>query len=152
MIVRAASRADMPVMLEIAREFVAEIGWGWTYDPVASERTLESYLAYPGSEILLAEGAQVRGACIVTSGRQFSRERIAEIDKLFVRRAFRGTPVARQMLDAAIDWARGQGCVAVVGSSIARLPHGSRLFANLLAKRGFTEVGPVLALEIQSHG
>ena len=152
MIVRAASPADMPVMLEIAREFVAEIGWGWTFDPLASQRTLETYLAHAGSEILLAEGAQVRGACIVTSGRQFSYERIAEIDKLFVRSAYRGTAVSRVLLDAAISWARERRCVAVVGSSIARLPHGSRLFANLLAKRGFVEVGPVLVLETDSHG
>lgn len=150
MIVREAVPGDMAALLQAAEEFTRFSGWRWEFDREAANARFWLHMHHEGSAVLVVEddGALLAGAILHTD-RDFTVETLGYIVKFCVTRAGRRTEAPRLLAGACVAWFRERGCAAVFGTSTARLPLATKSYANLLARHGFTDCGPTLALEMQ---
>lgn len=144
MIVREATAADLPGLLEIAKEFIAETGYGWTYDEDAASRRFLLHIEYPeGAVIVAEESGELAGLAILAHDQDFMAQRLGYVVKFYVRAPYRGTIAARGMVVGAVEWFQHNLCWMAFATATANIGE-DKLFANLFGKFGFKAIGPTL--------
>jgi L-amino acid N-acyltransferase YncA len=141
--IRPAQAADARAMAELFAAVAAECDGIATEPPVdIEERTAVFARSAAGSIVAVAEG-QIIGTLHVEA----SRHGFGELGML-VHRGWRGLGVGSALIQAAIDWARGQGlhklCLEV-------FPHNAGAIA-LYRRSGFTEEGRRIAQYRRASG
>ena len=95
---------------------------GYPMTPDEAVRRLGEIADHPDHGLLVAEvNGRVEGWIQVSLPRIFETPRQAEIAGLIVDEGARGAGIGRELLAAAEDWARAQGCRAIrVRSNVVR--------------------------------
>ena len=90
------------------------------------------------AELLLARVQGEGAGCVAITRRVLADgAQAAEMKRLWVEPKFRGLGVGRGLVVSAINWARAQGCNAVVLDTVVEaMPEASRLYQSF----GFEEV------------
>ncbi|MCP4327988.1 MAG: GNAT family N-acetyltransferase [Alphaproteobacteria bacterium] len=137
--VRRATLGDHAGMTPLFERFYREEGFNDAVDGVAAN--LRSLLQRPDTAAFLAEarGGNVGVAAMSTS---FGLEvgLYAELEDLYVVPEWRGNGVATQLIEAAMEWARKEGCHDV---EIVLTPHAQTTtkLRDWYAARGFVDTG-----------
>lgn len=163
---REATSRDLGALLAVAQAFVAESGWGWTFDARASAATFGHAIAAPNGAVLVAEapGAPaLAGAAVVQHETDFVAERQGHVVKFYVAawargRSFAGadgraTSAGRALRDACDSWFAANGVRIAFACPTAMLgPRADRLFVTLFAKIGFAEMNGILVKHYPTAG
>jgi carbonic anhydrase len=102
-------------------------------------RGLPGKYAEAEADLLLAKvNNQAAGCAALTQRMLQDGTHATELKRLWVEPTFRGCGLGRGLVMAAIDWARAQGCGAVVLDTVNEaMPEASALYQSL----GFAETG-----------
>jgi phosphinothricin acetyltransferase len=140
MLVRDATPADLPALLDIYNEAVANTTASWDHDPWSAVRHADWYAhkVESGFPILVADedgevlGYATYGEFHAKIGYAATREH-----SVYLRPQSRGRGVGRTLMLALIDRARSRGVHTLIGELSADNEASLRLHAGL----GFVEVG-----------
>ena len=139
--VRLATEDDIPALADLARAAIAELretkgGEMWVRTaarPEPLEESLRAAIADP-DQLLLA--GTVDGVILGYGAARMERLRdgalLAVMDDIYVDHQARGVAVGEVVMDAALVWARGRGCIGI--DSVA-LP-GNRDTKNFFERFG----------------
>ena len=132
----AVSAADMATARELFLEYQADIGVDLCFQGFQEElATLPGAYARPSGRLLLAEdGSGVLG-CV---GLRALQGGDAEMKRLYVRPAARGTHLGRRLVSTVLDEARAAGYRRVLLDTLPTMHEAIALYRSL----GFTEVAP----------
>jgi putative acetyltransferase len=137
--------ARWPEETEVARSLLTNYGQSLAaagvcvvgYD--AELRSLPGKYEERKADLLLARvGAEAAGCVAITERVLADGTRAGEMKRLWVEPRFRGLRLGRGLVVAAIEWARAQGCGAVVLDTVNEaMPEAAALYRSL----GFEETG-----------
>lgn len=148
--VRAATLDDIPALLALAAEFIAESQYGWTFYEEAARTRFEGHIneAYTDVLIGIADG-EPAGLAIMSWDRDFTAEAVSYVVKFYVRPRFRGIGLARLLVDRLVEWSHSHKCRHIFASSTANIDGvKDKVFINLFAKYGFKQQGVCLVKEV----
>lgn len=115
-----------------------------TYSRENSIRTIYEHWQDPRSDIIIIYDDDVIVGCAqVQYFFDHCVEFIGNLSLFYIQPSRRGTQAGRLLRDACISWFDDKGCVISVAQDVAHIGEQGR-FANLLKKRGYEELGPVL--------
>lgn len=145
---RTAMLDDLPEMLALAAEFVAESAHGreggWTFSPRVAEQTFRGAIDVSFADVLVTtDDAGISGCAVVAATRDYVEQRSGYLDKFYVRRRARGTGAARALLAEAARWFDAQRCWHAFATATAGVG-ADTLFVNLARREGFEVTGPTL--------
>ena len=148
---REAVANDLAQLVALARAFVAESDYGWTFSELLARHAFETRFADKRSAILVTDDAAgISGGVMVAHDREFHTQRIGYIEKLYVYPRARGTRAGRALIEAADLWFRDHLVWSAFATATAGVGQDQR-FVNLLGKVGFRQIGPTL-LRDYAHG
>jgi GNAT superfamily N-acetyltransferase len=146
--IRPATQADSAAFHDLAIRYIAESGqhreysWAWT------QRALESFLA-DGNTLLLVADAETgfAGGILAMLDHAFTAQPVCLVSMFYVRPEYRGTGLARALVQGCVAWADAAHCSHTFASANAMLSDAeTQMFVNLCRKFGFQPAGsPVLA-------
>lgn len=125
---------------EIFEEYAAGLGVTLDFQDFEAElASLPGDYAAPRGALLLAliEG-QVAGCCALRPIDNVDYANAAEMKRLYVRKAFRGFGLGRQLAEAILDAARAAGYHSVLLDTLDEMEAARQLYAEL----GFEEITP----------
>ncbi len=131
---------DMAGVREIFEEYAAGLGVTLDFQDFEAELAgLPGDYAAPRGALLLAliEG-QVAGCCALRPIDNVDYANAAEMKRLYVRKAFRGFGLGRQLAEAILDAARAVGYHSVLLDTLDEMEAARQLYAEL----GFEEITP----------
>jgi GNAT superfamily N-acetyltransferase len=131
---------DMAGVREIFEEYAAGLGVTLDFQDFEAElASLPGDYAAPRGALLLAliEG-QVAGCCALRPIDNVDYANAAEMKRLYVRKAFRGFGLGRQLAEAILDAARAAGYHSVLLDTLDEMEAARQLYAEL----GFEEITP----------
>jgi putative acetyltransferase len=129
-----------PAVRAIFQEYADELGINLQFQDFAQELAqLPADYAAPRGHILLAlvEGA-IAGCCALRPLDTSDYADAAEMKRLFVRKAFRGFGLGRQMVEAMLDFARQAGYQCVLLDTLDDMEAARALYTDL----GFETIAP----------
>lgn len=135
-----ASPAELDTVREIFREYADALGVDLCFQDFESELShLPGDYAEPRGALLLAEveGA-IAGCCALRPLDTADYPNAAEMKRLFVRKAFRGFGLGRELAEAILDRARQAGYACVLLDTLDDMESARALYTDL----GFQEVPP----------
>lgn len=142
--VRAAITADVQWLLVMAGEFTAESDHGWTLHEKIAASTLRAAIESDDADVLIPFlDGEPAGLAVVACGRDYVAERIGYLEKFYIRRRARGTPVARTLMDEVARWFDAHWCWASFATATAGVG-ADAAFVNLARRYGFEPRGPTL--------
>jgi len=127
---------DREVVEELFREYVASLAEDISFQNVDEELArLPGQYARPGGVVLIArEGEEAAGAIAY----RMVEPGVAEMKRLYVRPAFRGRGLGRELANELIEDARGQGYRTILLDTLASMSEARALYRDL----GFAPVAP----------
>lgn len=137
-------RADSPglveatrgIFLEYARSLSVDLGFQGFEEELAR---LPGDYALPGGSLWLAmSGEVVAGCCALRPITDVDHANAAEMKRLYVRPAFRGLGLGRQLAEAVLDDARLAGYSCVLLDTLDEMETARALYEEL----GFVEIPP----------
>jgi GNAT superfamily N-acetyltransferase len=131
---------DMAKVRDVFEEYAAGLGVALDFQDFESELdSLPGDYAAPRGALLLAliEG-QVAGCCALRPIDNVDYANAAEMKRLYVRKAFRGFGLGRQLAEAILDAARAAGYHSVLLDTLDEMEAARQLYAEL----GFEESAP----------
>jgi putative acetyltransferase len=131
---------DMAKVRDVFEEYAAGLGVALDFQDFESELdSLPGDYAAPRGALLLAliEG-QVAGCCALRPIDNVDYANAAEMKRLYVRKAFRGFGLGRQLAEAILDAARAAGYHSVLLDTLDEMEAARQLYAEL----GFEEIAP----------
>ena len=131
---------DMAKVRDVFEEYAAGLGVALDFQDFESELdSLPGDYAAPRGALLLAliEG-QVAGCCALRPIDNVDYANAAEMKRLYVRKAFRGFGLGRQLAEAILDAARAAGYHSVLLDTLDEMEAARQLYAEL----GFEEITP----------
>lgn len=134
------SPAELDTVREIFREYADALGVDLCFQDFESELAqLPGDYAEPRGALLLAEveGA-IAGCCALRPLDTADYPNAAEMKRLFVRKAFRGFGLGRELAEAILDRARQAGYACVLLDTLDDMESARALYTDL----GFEEVPP----------
>ena len=134
------SPAELDTVREIFREYADALGVDLCFQDFESELAqLPGDYAEPRGALLLAEveGA-IAGCCALRPLDTADYPNAAEMKRLFVRKAFRGFGLGRELAEAILDRARLAGYACVLLDTLDDMESARALYTDL----GFEEVPP----------
>lgn len=142
---RLTYRFGHDVVERLVQEFAQESNYGITFNAEHTNRTIFQRLADEDSVIFYAGDHRAGtggfvSCCLDTS---WHTEPFGYIEKFYVAKLSRGTPVGRGLMQAAVDWFDEKNCVASFLTDTAGIQTDKRL-VNLAAKFGFIPCGTTL--------
>lgn len=142
-VVAARSAADIESIRVLFREYAELVSEALCFQGFDRELAeLPGAYAQPGGALLLARAAagdaRIDVACVAL--RQLDA-RTAEMKRLFVREAYRGTGLGRRLTLAVAGIARKNGCERLVLDTLPKLTEAIALYRSL----GFRDCAPYLA-------
>ena len=135
-----ASDADLQAVRDIFREYADSLGIDLDFQDFESElAALPGDYAAPRGALLLAEveGA-IAGCCALRPLDTADYPNASEMKRLYVRRAFRGFGLGRELAEAMLDRARQAGYACVLLDTLDDMESARALYTDL----GFEEIPP----------
>lgn len=132
--------AELDAVREIFREYAASLALDLAFQDFEQElATLPGDYAMPRGALLLAlvDGA-VAGCCALRPLDTADYPNACEMKRLYVRPAFRGLGVGRQLAEAVMDAARVNAYAHVLLDTLDEMEAARTLYADL----GFREIAP----------
>lgn len=138
-VVQARSAADIERIRTLFREYAELVSEALCFQGFDRELAeLPGAYAQPGGALLLARGPAGDAGCVAL--KQLDA-RTAEMKRLFVRSAFRGTGLGRRLTLQVAEIARRNGCERLVLDTLPKLTEAIALYRSL----GFRDCEPYLA-------
>ena len=127
---------DRATVEALFREYVASLAEDISFQNVDEELgTLPGKYARPGGVVLIArDGADAAGAV----GYRMVEPGVAEMKRLYVRPAFRGSGLGRELANELIEDARSRGYRTMLLDTLASMSTARALYRDL----GFVAVAP----------
>lgn len=146
---KTATVEDLPALVNMAREFVAESAHGWRFDPHIAMQTFNARIGYDQSDVLcVIERGELAAAAMVIWHRDFVVEPLGFVEKFFVLPAHRGTKASRLLVGACVAWFEDHGVKAAFCTATANLSAAhDKQFINLFGKFGFKPCGDTVIRE-----
>lgn len=132
--------SDMDAVRDIFRDYADSLGIDLAFQHFEEELAeLPGDYAPPRGQILLAmvEGS-VAGCCALRPLDTADYPNASEMKRLYVRKAFRGFGLGRQLAEAMLDMARQAGYACVLLDTLDGMESARALYADL----GFEEIPP----------
>jgi len=139
-LVQPTSQHELDVARELFREYAGALGVDLCFQGFEAElATLPGQYAEPGGRLLLAlvDGVPA-GCCALRQLTDVDHSNACEMKRLYVRPAFRGLRLGRQMAEAIMDSARNRGYDCVLLDTLDEMETARALYEDL----GFVEVPP----------
>lgn len=136
----ATSAQDMAIAAQLFREYADSLGLDLAFQNFDDELAqLPGDYAAPRGALLLAyvDGA-LAGCCALRPLDNADIPNAAEMKRLYVRRAFRGFGLGRQLTEAILDAARQAGYASVLLDTLDDMEAARNLYADL----GFQSIEP----------
>jgi len=130
----------MDVVREIFREYAATLDVDLSFQNFEDELAgLPGEYAAPRGQLLLAEvEGSIAGCCALRPLDAADYPNACEMKRLYVRKAFRGFGLGRQLAEATLDAARQAGYACVLLDTLDGMEAARALYAEL----GFEEIPP----------
>ncbi|QHI99087.1 GNAT family N-acetyltransferase [Xylophilus rhododendri] len=131
---------ELDAAREIIQEYVESLAVDLTFQDVSAELiALPGEYAEPRGGLLLAlVDGEVAGCCAIRPMDLSDYPNACEMKRLFVRRAFRGFGLGRQLAEATLDLARRAGYANVLLDTLDEMESARVLYADL----GFEDIPP----------
>ncbi len=132
--------SDMPAVRELFQEYADSLDVNLAFQDFAQELAdLPGEYAPPRGCLLLAlvDGA-LAGCCALRPLDNVDYANACEMKRLYVRKAFRGFGLGRQLAEATLDAARRAGYASVLLDTLDGMEAARALYADL----GFQEIPP----------
>lgn len=145
--IRPATHADANPFHFLARRYIEESGQGRAYSERQTQMAFDAMVDDPTCLFLLAESPDgIVAASIVQLDHAFTVEPIALLSWFYIMPDYRGTGLARAMLQGSVSWADTAGASHTFASGNAMLSDAeTKMFENLTRKFNFRPAGtPVL--------
>lgn len=139
-VVDSADTASIEAAREIFREYAASLDVDLAFQDFEQELLdLPGPYAPPRGVLMLAllDGA-VAGCCALRPADAVDYANASEMKRLYVRKAFRGFGLGRQLAEAALDAARQHGYDCVLLDTLSDMEAARALYVEL----GFEEIPP----------
>ncbi len=136
----ATSAQDMAIAAQLFREYADSLGLDLAFQNFDDELAqLPGDYAAPRGALLLAyvDGA-LAGCCALRPLDNADIPNAAEMKRLYVRRAFRGFGLGRQLAETILDAARQAGYASVLLDTLDDMEAARNLYADL----GFQSIEP----------
>ena len=136
---RVATRADLPRLVELVREAVAELtptrgGAIWARRDARPEPVEPSLAAAIDDDDQLVVVGTIDGTPIgfatVRLDDLHDGGRLAVLDEIYVEEGARGVGVGEALMDAVLEWARERGCVGVDSLALPGNRHTKNFFES----------------------
>ena len=130
----------MDVVREIFQEYASTLDVDLSFQDFTQElEQLPGEYAPPRGQILLAEvDGSIAGCCALRPLDAADYPNACEMKRLYVRKAFRGFGLGRQLAEAILDVARQAGYACVLLDTLDGMESARALYAEL----GFEEIPP----------
>ena len=131
---------EMEVVRDIFREYAGTLDLDLSFQSFEEElNTLPGEYARPRGEILLAYvDGSLAGCCALRPLDSVDYSNAAEMKRVYVRKAFRGFGLGRQLAEAVLDVARLGGYACVLLDTLNSMESARALYTDL----GFEEIPP----------
>lgn len=131
---------DLDEVRAVFREYADGLGVDLCFQGFETElATLPGDYAAPRGALLLARvDGEVAGCCALRPLDAADYPNAAEMKRLYVRKAFRGFGLGRQLAEAALDAARQAGYASVLLDTLDDMEAARALYEDL----GFVEIPP----------
>lgn len=139
-LITPSTESELAAAREIFREYAVELGVDLCFQSFDAElASLPGDYAEPRGALLLAlvEG-EVAGCCALRPLDTADYANAAEIKRLYVRKAFRGFGLGRQLAEAVLDAARQAGYDCVLLDTLDDMEAARALYDDL----GFKDIPP----------
>lgn len=149
MTVRKAEPKDLEALCSMVQRFSAETDLHLTFSQSGARQTMWAAIHNKDSIVLVWDTGEVLGGAIMGYvDRDVFVELVAYVTRLYVEREFRGTRVARELLDSFDKQSQTQGARISFASATAGFgERNEKLFVRLFEKRGYNVLGRVLQRE-----
>ncbi|HWJ96167.1 MAG TPA: GNAT family N-acetyltransferase [Telluria sp.] len=136
----AAGRADLDAVRDIFREYAQGLGVDLCFQQFDEElANLPGDYAPPRGALFVARvDDRIAGCCALRPLDAADYPNAAEMKRLYVRPAFRGTGLGRHLAEAALDAARQRGYACVLLDTLSDMEAARALYEDL----GFEEIPP----------
>lgn len=130
----------METVREIFREYAATLGVDLAFQDFEAElASLPGDYAAPRGHLLLAQvDGAVAGCCALRPLDAADYPNASEMKRLYVRKAFRGFGLGRELAEAMLDQARRAGYACVLLDTLDDMESARALYTDL----GFEEIPP----------
>ncbi|CAN7233036.1 GNAT family N-acetyltransferase [Acidovorax sp. Root217] len=135
-----SSAAEMETVREIFREYAATLGVDLAFQDFEAElASLPGDYAAPRGHLLLAQvDGAIAGCCALRPLDAADYPNASEMKRLYVRKAFRGFGLGRELAEAMLDQARRAGYACVLLDTLDDMESARALYTDL----GFEEIPP----------
>lgn len=132
--------AELAALRELFQEYANSLGIDLCFQQFDAELAgLPGDYAAPRGTLLLARvDGETAGCCALRPLDNADYPNAAEMKRLYVRKAFRGFGLGRQLAEAVLDAARQAGYACVLLDTLDEMESARALYADL----GFVEVPP----------
>jgi ribosomal protein S18 acetylase RimI-like enzyme len=130
----------MDAIREIFQEYADGLGIDLCFQQFAAELAgLPGEYQEPRGGLLVARvGGELAGCCALRPLDNADYPNAAEMKRLYVRKAFRGFGLGRQLSEAILDTARRAGYTCVLLDTLSEMDAARSLYEDL----GFVEIAP----------
>ena len=134
--IRLAHAEDLTEVSEIFREYAAWVGDAICFQSFEQELAgLPGRYAEPEGRLLLAIVGDQLAGCVAL---RKSEPNFGEMKRLYVRPAFRGTGLGRELVERVVEEARTAGYASLRLDTLPRMERAIRMYREL----GFREIPP----------
>lgn len=149
MTVRKAVADDLDGLCGMVQRFSAETDLPLTFSQSGARETMWAAIHNKDAIVLLWDsGGVLAGAVMGYVGRDVFKELVAYVTRFYVEREFRGTVVARELLNSFDNQSQAQGARISFASATAGFgERNEKLFVRLFEKCGYNVLGRVLERE-----
>jgi putative acetyltransferase len=139
-IVTPASEEALDATRAIFQEYAAQLGIDLCFQSFDEElaQLPWDYAAPRGALLLALVDGEIAGCCALRPLDNVDYANACEMKRLFVRKAFRGFGLGRQLVEAALDSARSNGYGCVLLDTLDDMEAARALYENL----GFQSIPP----------
>lgn len=136
----ATSAQDMAIAAQLFREYADSLGLDLAFQNFDDElaRLPGDYAAPRGALLLAYVDGALAGCCALRPLDNADIPNAAEMKRLYVRRAFRGFGLGRQLTETILDAARQAGYASVLLDTLDDMEAARNLYADL----GFQSIEP----------